>query len=163
MGYVESLRELVGNKPVILVRPSIIIINPSGELLLVQHEDGTWGVPGGLMELGESVEECARREVKEELGITIKTLHLMGVFSGKELYTKLRNGHEYYNVIIGYICTDYEGVIQPDGVEVLDAKFHHPLQLPERIDPFIKTKIKENIGIISNFFKNKVKETRNRS
>lgn len=36
MGYVESLRELVGNKPVILVRPSIIIINPSGELLLVQ-------------------------------------------------------------------------------------------------------------------------------
>lgn len=153
MGYVEALRELIGNTPIILVRPSILIVNRSGELLLVQHNDGTWGIPGGLMELGESVEECAIREAKEELGITIRNLNLIGVFSGKELFTKLRNGHEYYNVVIGYICTQFEGELEPDGVEVLDAKFYNPLQMPERIDPFIKMKIQENVGIIAKFLK----------
>lgn len=144
MGYIESLREMVGNAPVILVRPSILILNNSGEILLVRHGDHTWGVPGGFMELGESVEESARREVREEIGIQIKKLVLYGVFSGKELYTKLRNGHEYYNVVIGYICTEFEGELKPDGVEVLEAKFYKPKELPENTDSYLKSKIEEN-------------------
>lgn len=144
MGYIKSIREMIGNSPIILVRPSILIINPQGEILLVRHNNGTWGVPGGLMELGESVEECAIRGVEEELGIRIRKLNLYGVFSGKELHTKLRNGHEYYNVVIGYTCTDYEGDVAPDGVEVLDARFFMPGELPEKTDPFIQRKVREN-------------------
>ncbi|MEC0125685.1 NUDIX hydrolase [Paenibacillus pabuli] len=144
MGYIESLREMVGNAPVILVRPSVLILNKSGEILLVRHVDNTWGVPGGFMELGESVEESARREVKEEIGIQIKKLVLYGVFSGKDLYTKLRKGHEYYNVVIGYVCTEFEGELKPDGVEVLEAKFYKPTELPENTDPYLKSKIEEN-------------------
>jgi ADP-ribose pyrophosphatase YjhB (NUDIX family) len=153
MGYIESIRELVGNTPLILVRPSILIINQSGEILLVCHDDLTWGVPGGLMELGESVEECAAREVKEEIGIYIKNLKLFGVFSGKELYTKLKNGHEYYNIVIGYICTDFEGELKPDGIEVLDARFFNMNELPEKTNPLIKNKIKEYSGQIMNLLK----------
>lgn len=145
MGYIETLRGMVGNAPVILVRPSILILNKTGEILLVRHLDDTWGVPGGNMELGELVEESAIREVREEIGIEIKKLHLYGVFSGKELYTKLRNGHEYYNVVIGYICTEYEGELKPDGVEVLEAKFYKPTELPDRTDPYLKRKIQENV------------------
>ncbi|QOS81562.1 NUDIX domain-containing protein [Paenibacillus sp. JNUCC31] len=152
MGYIESLREMVGNAPVILVRPSILILNKSGEILLVRHVDNTWGVPGGFMELGESVEESARREVREEIGIQIKKLVLYGVFSGKELYTKLRNGHEYYNVVIGYICTEFEGELQPDGVEVLEAKFYKPTELPENTDSYLKSKIEENALHIATIF-----------
>lgn len=144
MGYIESLREIVGNAPVILVRASVLILNHSGEILLVRNADDTWGVPGGMMELGESVEESAMREVREEIGLQIKKLKLYGVFSGKELYTKLRNGHEYYNVVIGYICTEFEGELKPDGVEVLEAKFCKPTELPEKTDPFLKSKIEEN-------------------
>jgi len=149
MGYIENIRSLIGNSPLILVRPSVLILNKQGELLLVRHNDDTWGVPGGLMELGESVEEAAAREVKEEIGITVKSLKLFGVFSGKELHTKLRNGHEYYNVVIGYICTDFEGEIQPDGTEVLEAAFFSVNSLPERTNPFIKAKIKDYADQIS--------------
>ena len=144
MGYIEMLRSMVGNAPVILVRPSILILNKEGEILLVRHADDTWGVPGGFMELGESVEETAMREVQEEIGIEMKKLELYGVFSGKELYTKLRNGHAYYNVVIGYICTEFEGEPKPDGLEVLEAKFCNPTELPDKTDPNLKRKIQEN-------------------
>lgn len=143
MGYVEDLRRLVGNQPLILVRPSVAIINQYGQILLVKYQDHSWGIPGGLMELGESVEECIAREVKEEIGLELGRLQLQGVFSGKELFTKLRNGHEYYNVIINYICTQFTGEITPDGEEVLEAQFFGLSEVPESTQPFIKDKLRQ--------------------
>jgi len=142
MGYIEDLRKVVGNQPLILVRPSVAIVNKIGQLLLVKYQDHSWGIPGGLMELGESVEETLRREVKEEIGINLGALQLFDVFSGKELFTKLRNGHEYYNVIIGYLCAEFEGALKPDGDEVIDAKFYHLHEVPESTQPFIKDQLK---------------------
>jgi ADP-ribose pyrophosphatase YjhB (NUDIX family) len=141
MGYIEDLRKIVGNIPLILVRPTVIIINEFDHILLVQHENGTWGVPGGLMELGESVEESAKREVKEEINLDIGRLDLLGVFSGKELFTELRNGDQYYNVIIAYITKEYDGEIKCDGKEILDAKFYDTVNLPENTIPMIKNNI----------------------
>lgn len=125
------------------MRPSVAIVNSSGKILLVKYQDRAWGIPGGLMELGESVEECLRREVKEEINIELESLRLFGVFSGNELFTKLRNGHEYYNVIIGYICTNFSGEIKPDGDEVIEAKFFDITDLPEGTQPYIKNKLEE--------------------
>lgn len=149
MGYIEALRERVGNEPVILVKTTVLIINSLGEILLVRHIENQWGIPGGHMELGESAEECAKREIEEEIGLKLNKLALFGVFSGKELFTKLRNGHEYYNVVIGYICTDFEGQLQPDGDEVLEARFFRPDRLPDNTDPYIRNKIMENTGRIT--------------
>lgn len=46
MGYIEELRELVGNRPLILVRPSVAIINKLEQILLVKYDDQSWGIPG---------------------------------------------------------------------------------------------------------------------
>ena len=143
MGYIEDLRQVVGHQPLILVRPSVAIINNIGEILLVKYRDESWGIPGGLMELGESVEECAQREVKEEIGLTIKNLRLLEVVSGKQLFTRLANGDEYYNILIGYICTEYEGEIVPDNIEVFDAKFFKLTELPEGTNELVRKKAKE--------------------
>lgn len=43
------------------------------------HGDGTWSLPGGHLEMGESWEECATREVREETGLTIKNLGFLAV------------------------------------------------------------------------------------
>ena len=141
MGYVEELREVVGNRPLILVRPSVAIVNELGQILLVKYQDQSWGIPGGLMELGESAEECLVREVKEEINLELKSFQLFGVFSGNELFTKLRNGDEYYNVIVGYISTHFEGDIIPDTKEVLEAAFFNLSEVPEKTNPYIKEKL----------------------
>ena len=86
MGYIEELRALVGHRRLILAGASCVICNDRGELLLQQrvYPAGRWCFPGGLMELGESVQETARREVLEETGITVGALRLIGVYSGPD-------------------------------------------------------------------------------
>ncbi len=72
-GYIEELRKVVGTRPLILVGSAIIILNDNQEVLLQYRSDTyDWGVPGGAMELGETTEETARRELFEETGLTAK-------------------------------------------------------------------------------------------
>jgi 8-oxo-dGTP pyrophosphatase MutT (NUDIX family) len=87
MNYVRDLRKLVGHTPLILPGSVVLILNNQNELLFATS-NGWLGLPGGLMELGESLEDTARREVKEETGLDIGDLKLLGVFSGKNTFSK---------------------------------------------------------------------------
>ena len=61
---------------------SVVIRDPDGRLLLVKRaDDGTWCLPGGRLEPGESWTECAVRECREETGLTVAVLGLFGVYS----------------------------------------------------------------------------------
>jgi 8-oxo-dGTP pyrophosphatase MutT (NUDIX family) len=96
--YIRELRSLVGTRPLILVGAVVIIQNDNYQILLQHRKDGNWGLPGGLMEPGESLEETAIREVYEETGLTLNRLTMLELFSGPELYLKLKNGDELYSV-----------------------------------------------------------------
>ena len=43
MKYCEDMREMIGNSPLIIVRPSVAIVNHFGEILLSRYSGGTWG------------------------------------------------------------------------------------------------------------------------
>jgi len=144
MDYCETMREIIGNSPLIIVRPSVAIINNQGEILLNRYKGGIWGVPGGILQLNESVEECIKRNAQVDLGLNINSLQLFGVYSGLELYTKPEDGEDEYHIVaIGYLCTDYEGELSPDENQSIEAKFFKFDQLPKETDPFIKNKLVE--------------------
>ena len=144
MGYIEDLRKVVGNQPLILVGVAVAVINENGEFLLQKRSDGLWGVPGGFIELGESTEEAGRREVLEETGIEVGKLDLVGVFSGKQHFVKLPNGDEFYPVTIAYISKEIKGgVLEADGQETTDAKFFKVSEIPKGLNPLIKNLIKQ--------------------
>ncbi|PET64410.1 DNA mismatch repair protein MutT [Bacillus sp. AFS001701] len=144
MNYCEVMREKIGNAPLIIVRPSVAILNSVGEILLYQNEGGNWGIPGGILQLNESVEECIKRTVLEDIGLKLNSLSLIGVYSGAELINKVEgSGDEYHTVAIGYICTDFENEICPDQNQLIKAQFFQLSQLPKDIDPFIKSQLKK--------------------
>src|SRR5256886_15514933 len=66
------------------VRPAVsaVIFDRRGRLLLQQRSDGgQWGLPGGSVEIGESVRDAVRREVQEETGLLVSVRRLVGVYS----------------------------------------------------------------------------------
>ncbi|PFE96112.1 DNA mismatch repair protein MutT [Bacillus thuringiensis] len=146
MGYIEELREVVGSRPLNLAGVAVAVFNEQGQILLQQRRNGMWGVPGGFVELGESIEAAGRREVLEETGIEIGTLQLATVFSGKECFVKLPNGDEFSPITIAYLCKDITGgLLKADGVESLHVQFFNLNELPQNISPFIKKLIEQNV------------------
>ena len=70
------------------IRPSVsaVIFDRRRRLLLQQRSDGgQWGLPGGSVEIGESVSDAVAREVREETGLTIAARRLVGVYSEPRL------------------------------------------------------------------------------
>ncbi|PFG05397.1 NUDIX hydrolase [Bacillus sp. es.034] len=130
MNYVKDLRKLVGTRPLILPGAVVIILNDQHEVLLQHRTDGGWGLPGGLMELGESLEETARREVKEETGLEVGELKLVNIFSGKDYYFKVSNGDELYSVTAVYVTRDVKGKMDIDETESVEVQFFKLSEMP---------------------------------
>jgi 8-oxo-dGTP pyrophosphatase MutT (NUDIX family) len=144
MGYIEDLRKIVGNRPLILVGAMVCVIDDQGKILLQKRPEGIWGLPGGLLELGESVEEAGRREVFEETGVEIGQLQLVEIFSGKQYFRKLPNGDEFYPVTIAYVSKDIKkNTIKIDGKESIDAGFFPLHELPEQTSPLVRKMIQQ--------------------
>ena len=133
MGYMEELRALVGHRCVILNGSVAVVRSGEGKILLQLRDDGRWGLPGGLMELGESCEETARRETKEETGLDLGRLTLLGVWSGRDFFCRARNGDEFYAVTAAYLAEDWSGTLRdPDG-ESLGFAWTELSDLPENM------------------------------
>lgn len=59
-----------------------VVENDNGELLMIERTDnGLWALPGGAQDLGESVIDAVRREIKEETGIDTEVTGLSGIYS----------------------------------------------------------------------------------
>lgn len=133
MEYFKYLRQYVGHRPIILPGSVVIIVNEHNEILLQERLNGNWGLPGGLMDLGESFEEVAKREVFEETGLVIENLRLLNVHSGSNYYLKVPNGDELYAVTAVYYTEDFSGEIKIDYSESKDMKYFATDNLPIKL------------------------------
>ena len=72
---------------------SAIVTNDDGNILLQRRTDnGLWGLPGGAMEIGESIGETIVREVKEETGLEVVPKSIVGVYSNPKHVIAYSNG-----------------------------------------------------------------------
>lgn len=123
-GYIMDMRRLVGHRTLIHCAASIICVNERGELLLGRRTDNhKWGYSGGAVEIDEKVEDCARRELLEEMGITAEELEFFYVNSGPETHYVYPNGDEVSNVEIVYICRKYHGEIRRQVEEIEEIRY----------------------------------------
>lgn len=136
MSYIMDLRKYVGHRTLLQCAGSVIIENDKGEILLGRRTDNhLWGYAGGAIEPGESVEECARRELREEMGLEADEMEFLTVNSGPEAHYIYPNGDEVDNVEIVYVCRKYHGEIRRQEEEMEELRFFSIDALPEISPP----------------------------
>ena len=132
MSYIAELRKYVGQRPIINIGATIIVTNNKNELLLnLRSDTGTWGIIGGGLELGESLEETAARELWEEAGLKAERFELLDVLSGSELFFRYPNGVETYTVIVLYKAVGVSGVPRINDDESSRLEYFSVNALPE--------------------------------
>ncbi|NJD03469.1 MAG: NUDIX hydrolase [Ruminiclostridium sp.] len=147
--YVKSMRSMIGTKPLLICGASIIVISNGCILLQKRKDNGCWGYHGGCIELGERLEDAAKRELYEETGLKVNSMNLFGVFSGPELYYVYPHGDEVYNVDTVYVCDDFEGELSADTAEVSELRWFPFNDIPENLSPPVS-------GIIHEFIRQKL-------
>jgi 8-oxo-dGTP pyrophosphatase MutT (NUDIX family) len=95
------------------VRPSVsaVIFDRRRRLLLQQRSDGgQWGLPGGSLEIGESVTAGVIREVREETGLTVSVRRLIGVYSEPALQVvRYPDGNVWHYLNVCFECVVRSG------------------------------------------------------
>ena len=103
---------------------SAVVINAANEVLLIQRGSepyqGFWSLPGGAVEWGETLEEAAVREVREECGIDIRINQFNQVLS--RIVRDDAGLPEYHFVIVNFIATCWQGTVRA-GSDARDARW----------------------------------------
>ena len=117
------------------IRPgtTAIIFNELGEVLLeLRSDNGFWGLPGGAVDVGESVEQGVKREVLEETGLRVSIRRLVGVYSdpANQTISAYPDGHIVQHVTTAFECTRDGGDLRMSD-ESTDIGYFDARALPE--------------------------------
>lgn len=144
MDYLKELRKRTDHMPLVLPHSVVILFNEKGEVLLEERaDDGFFDFPGGGIDLKESAEDAAYRELKEETGLIADELKLFKVYSGEITHYVYFNGDEIYGVDLVYTCHRYHGEMKPQLEEVKSLKFYDLKHMPDKMSIRNKQIIKD--------------------
>ncbi len=106
------------------------VVIQDGRALLIRRGSeplaGQWSIPGGTLELSETIAEGVRRELREETSLEVRVLDLIEVF--ERIFWDSGGRTRYYFVILDYLCEAVAGTPRPGG-DVSDVAFVAPEEL----------------------------------
>ena len=128
------------------IRPSVsaVIWDGGARVLLQQRSDsGQWGLPGGSVEIGESVTDAIVREVREETGLTVRAGRLIGVYSDPAFQiVRYPDGRVWHYVNVCFECGVIGGHLTTCA-ETLALGYFDPRGLPDTMVALHRIRIED--------------------
>lgn len=91
---------------------SAVVTDEDGRILLHRRRDNDmWALPGGVMELGESIADCAVREVHEETGLQVEVVGIVGIYSDPKHVFAYDDGEVRQEFSICFACRPVAGEV----------------------------------------------------
>jgi ADP-ribose pyrophosphatase YjhB (NUDIX family) len=108
---------------------SAVVADQEGRILLHRRDDNAlWSVPGGAMEVGESIGQTVVREVKEETGLDVEPYSIIGVYSDPRHVVEYGNGEVRQQFSICFACKVVGGQLTTSD-ESLEVGFYSPVEI----------------------------------
>ena len=126
---------------------SAMIMDGAGRILLQRRSDnGRWGVPGGGVEIGETLRDAILREVREETGLAVEVVRLIGVYSDPAFQVvRYSDGNVVHYVSLFFQCRILGGELQTCD-ETLELGFFDPGSLPDSVLPLHRIRIQDALA-----------------
>jgi 8-oxo-dGTP diphosphatase len=117
------------------VKPAaaVAIFDSDGRILLLRRKDNEkWTMPGGTLDFGESLTDCAVREVREETGFNIRVTGLIGTYTDPNVLIAYSNGEVRQEFTFVYSAEIESGELAIDGesTEAAWTDLQRALELP---------------------------------
>ena len=130
---------IIGVGAVIVSEGRVLLVRRATEPLL-----GEWSVPGGMLELGETLREGVRREVQEETGLVVAPGEVLDIFDS--IFTDDQGRTQYHYVLIDYLCKLISGEARA-GTDVSEVRWVSESDLPAlRLRDSIKQVVRKGFG-----------------
>ncbi len=153
--FVDSTgKSLVGRPNAIRPGSCAVIFDGDGKVLLERRSDnGFWGLPGGAVEIGESVEQAIKREVMEETALVVEVKRLVGVYSDPLRYniSFYPDGNVTHWVTVVFQCVRVDGEVRMSD-ESTDIGYFDVESLPENTLPSHSLRISDALDPASGPF-----------
>ncbi|CCP87970.1 NUDIX hydrolase [Candidatus Phytoplasma solani] len=130
MSYIEKLRHKIGREPIFSPGASIIVYENNKYLLQFRNDFKVWGLHGGAMNLGETGEQVALRELKEETNLNILEMYFFKTYVGEKIKITYPNGDIVYPIVMAFVVTKTEGKLKSQKEEVKRLKWFDEKDLP---------------------------------
>jgi mutator protein MutT len=129
--YVGRLRKAFGSRRLITPAARAVIFNQQGQVLLVRRSDNSeWVMPAGSIELGESIYDCLKREVREEAGLEVLSARPIALYTDPRYNFTNAFGGEHQMFTVVFLVEEWTGEIQKETDETVDARFFDQDDLP---------------------------------
>lgn len=133
--------ERIGRTAQLRLGTSAIILDETGDNILLTRrtDNGRWCLPGGGMDPGESLEECCRREVREETGLVVRVVRLLGIYSTPHRVTYYEDGQHWQVVAANFLAEITGGTLGVSN-ETTAASFFSPQAMADMdiVDPHVE-------------------------
>jgi len=143
--YIFWLRRFIGKRRIFHIGSIAAIRDEAGQLLVMQRADsGEWDLPGGALELGETLAQALVREVAEETGLAVKPARLVGLYTSPHDHNyTYPNGDRVQGWGALFECRGVGGSLQARDGEALALRFIPPAQL--RFDLSVLNRMKTDL------------------